>query len=55
MMMQGENGTIAYHGLIPNMDIGPDFVWGIGPGTVVSEAVEAIRDTWKAYIDEANK
>ena len=55
MMMQEDHGTIAFHGLIPNMDIGPDFVWNIAPGSVVSEQVEAIRDTWKAYIDEANQ
>ena len=55
MMMEEEHGTISYHGLIPQMDIGPDFVWNIAPGSVVSEQVEAIRDTWKAYIDAANK
>ena len=55
MMMEEEHGTIAFHGLIPNMDIGPDFVWNIAPGAVVSEQVEAIRDTWKSYIEAANK
>ena len=52
--MMTEKGTIAYHGMIPNLSIGSDFVWNIGPGVVVSEQVEAIRDTWKAYVDEAN-
>lgn len=55
MMMSPEHGTVAFHGLIPNLDLGPDFVWNIGPNSVVSEQVEAIRDTWKAYVDEANK
>lgn len=55
MMMSPEHGTIAFHGLIPNLNLGPDFVWGVVPNTVVSEAVEAIRDTWKAYVDEANQ
>ncbi len=55
MMMSPEHGTIAFHGLIPNLSLGSDFVWGIGPNTVVSESVEAIRDTWKAYVDEANQ
>ena len=55
MMSEPEHGTVAFHGLIPNLDLGPDFVWGIGPNSVVSEAQEAIRDTWKAYVDEANK
>ncbi len=52
--MMTEKGTIAYHGMIPNLSLGSDFVWNIGPGSVVSEQVEAIRDTWKAYVDEAN-
>ena len=55
MMTEPEHGTIAYHGMIPNLDLGPDLVWNIGPGSVVSEQVEAIRDTWKQYIEDANK
>ena len=55
MMMEEEHGTIAYHGLIPNLSLGEQLVWNIAPGSVVSEQVEAIRDTWKAYVDEANK
>ena len=55
MMVEGEHGTVAYHGLIADLNLGPDFVWGIGPGAVVSEKQEAIRDTWKSYIDAANK
>ena len=55
MMTQPQYGTIAYHGMIPNMDVGADFIWNITPGCVVSEQVEAIADTWKAYVEEANK
>ena len=55
MMMEEDHGTVAYHGLIPNLSLGEQFVWNIAPGAVVSEQVEAIRDTWKAYVDEANK
>ena len=55
MMMSSEHGTIAFHGMIPNLNLGQDFVWNIGPGAVVSEQVEAIRDTWKSYVEEANK
>ena len=55
MMMDEDHGTVAYHGLIPNLSLGEQFVWNIAPGSVVSEQVEAIRDTWKAYVDEANK
>lgn len=49
-----QNGMITYDGIIPNLQRGSDLVWNINRGTVVSEQVEAIRDTWKAYIDEAN-
>ncbi|SDA58144.1 ABC-type glycerol-3-phosphate transport system, substrate-binding protein [Butyrivibrio sp. INlla18] len=52
--MMTEKGTIAYHGMIPNLSLGSDFVWNITADCVVSEQVEAIRDTWKAYVDEAN-
>ena len=55
MMMSPDHGTVAFHGLIPNLNLGPDFVWNIVPNCVVSEKIEAIRDTWKAYVDEANQ
>ncbi len=55
MMSEPQYGTIAFHGLIPNLNMGPDLTWGIVPNCVISESVEAIRDTWKAYVDEANK
>ncbi len=55
MMMSPDHGTVAFHGLIPNLNLGSDFVWNITPNCVVSEQVEAIRDTWKAYVDEANQ
>ena len=55
MIMDPEHRTIAFHGLIPNLNLGPDFVWNIVPNCVVSEQIEAIRDTWKAYVDEANQ
>lgn len=54
MMAEAEHGTVAYHGLIPNLLTGEQLTWSIAPNAVVSELVEAIRDTWKAYIDEAN-
>ena len=53
--MMTEKGTVAFHGMVPNLSLGSDFVWNITPGCVVSEQVEAIRDTWKSYVDEANK
>ena len=54
MMAESEHGTVAYHGLIPNLATGEQLTWSIAPNAVVSELVEAIRDTWKAYIDDAN-
>lgn len=48
------NGIITFDGIIPNLQRGSDLVWNITAGAVVSEKVEAIRETWKAYIDEAN-
>jgi len=54
MMAEPEHGTVAYHGLIPNLATGEQLTWSIAPNAVVSELVEAIRDTWKAYVDEAN-
>jgi ABC-type glycerol-3-phosphate transport system substrate-binding protein len=55
MMVSAEHGTVAYHGLIADLNLGPDFVWGIGPNADVAAAQETIRDTWKTYIDAANK
>lgn len=55
MMREAEYGMITYHGVIPNLSLGSDFTWGINVGSVVSEKVEAIRDTWKGYIDAANQ
>lgn len=47
------NGMVTYDGLIPNLRRGNDLTYNLG-GTSVSEAVEAIAETWKAYIAEAN-
>jgi hypothetical protein len=55
MMSEPEHGTVAYHDMIPNLNLGQDLVWSIGPNADVAALTEAIADTWKAYIDEANK
>ncbi len=49
-----ENGMITFDGIIPNLKRGEDLTWGITKGAVVSTEVEEIRETWKAYITEAN-
>ena len=55
MMSEANHGTIAFHGMIPNLSIGPDLTWNIVPGCVVSEVVGNIAETWKQYVDDANK
>lgn len=47
------NGMVTYDGLIPNLQLGSDLTWKLG-STPVSEVVEAIAETWKSYIAEAN-
>ena len=47
------NGMVTYDGLIPNLKLGEDLTWKLG-STPVSECVEAIAETWKSYIAEAN-
>jgi len=54
LSMMRTKGMITYHGVIPNLNEGPDLTWKIGPGSVISEVVSGIADTWKTYVDEAN-
>ncbi len=54
MMSEPEHGTVTYHAIIPDIKPGDDFIYKIGPGADVAAAQEAIRDTWKAYIEAAN-
>lgn len=54
MMSESEHGTVSYHGLIPNLQLGSQLTYSIGPNAVISELVESIGATWKAYIDDAN-
>ena len=56
MMCEAEHGVVAYHNVIPKIDLGANLTWSISsPGADVAEAIEYIRNDWKAYIDEANK
>ena len=56
LAMMRQKGMITYHGVIPNMQFGPELTWVIGPFSgPISEVVSSIADTWKAYIAEANK
>ena len=49
------NGRLTYHGLISNLDLGNNLTYGLLDGKSVSEHIEAIRETWQAYIEESNK
>ncbi len=56
LTMMRSKGMITYHGVIPNMQFGPELTWVVGPFSgPISEVVSSISDTWKAYIADANK
>lgn len=52
--MISTHGGIAYHNVVPNLDMGEPFLWKIGPGSVISEVLDGCRETYKSYIDAAN-
>ena len=49
------NGRHTYHYNIPSLNLGPDLIWGMNRDNTPAQKAEAIRDTWAAYIEEANK
>lgn len=49
------NGSTTYHDLVPGIQMGPDLIWGLSKDNTPAQKAEAIRDTWAAYIEEANK
>ncbi|MBQ2101750.1 MAG: carbohydrate ABC transporter substrate-binding protein [Lachnospiraceae bacterium] len=56
LAMMRTKGMITFHGVIPNLAFGPELTWKVGPGSApISETVGAIADTWKSYINDANK
>ena len=50
-----KNGMITYHTMVPGVDLGPDIIWGLSKDNTPAQAAEAIRPTWAAYLEEANK
>ena len=52
--MTTKKGMVTHAGMVPNVNMGPDLIWGIAPGAVVSEKIDAIKGTWQEYIDAAN-
>ena len=49
------NGKHTYHDMIPGLSLGPDLIWGMSKDNTPAQKAEAIRDTWAAYLEEANK
>lgn len=49
------NGMVTYHTFIPNLSINADLHWGINKDNTPAQKTESIRNTWNAYIEEANK
>ncbi|MGN0402176.1 MAG: hypothetical protein ACI4HQ_07945 [Acetatifactor sp.] len=47
------NGFVTYHGVVPDL-VTTDLQWQIYAGAVVSEKLEAIRESWNTAIDAAN-
>ena len=54
-------GEPQHHTFVSGIDLGADILWGLGgtdaEGNVATaaEKAESLRNTWQAYIDEANK
>lgn len=56
MMVEAEHVVVAYHGQVPNLDLGAPFEWNIGPNCApISEIIDGCRDMYKQAIDEANQ
>lgn len=45
---------LLFEKAINGIDMGPDLYWGISKDNTPAQQAEAIRNTWKAYIDTAN-
>lgn len=48
------NGMTTYHSMVAGIDVGKDVIWGISKDSTPAQRAEAVRNTWQAYIDEAN-
>lgn len=49
------NGRVTYHNMIPGLQMGADLLWGISADKTPAQKAEEIRNTWGAYLEEANK
>lgn len=50
-----ENGMVTYHSFVPGLDLGPDLYWALSKENTPAQQAETIRNTWAAYLEEANK
>ena len=61
LTMMISKGMITYHGMIPNLDMGEPFLWKFVGGSLgqrvtdVWAIIDSVRDTYKSYIDAANR
>lgn len=56
LLLMMDKSTVAYHGMVPNLDINGPFLWKFtNTGVVVSDLIENVRDTYQMWIDEANR
>ena len=55
MMCEADHGVVLYGSVVQGVNLGADFVWGVGPHSDIAFLVENVRDKWKADIEEMNK
>lgn len=56
MMREVEHQAFWYPSIIAGYDLGEQYVWGVAAGNATpAEQAEAMRATWQAFLDEANK
>lgn len=49
-----ENGMNSYHELIPGLNLGEQFMWGLSVDNPPAVAAEAVRNQWASYLAYAN-
>jgi hypothetical protein len=56
LTMMMDKSVVAYHGMVPNLDIYGPFLWKFtNAGVVVSDLIENVRATYQTWIEEANR
>ncbi len=57
LAMMKVKGMITYHDMVPELQIGPELTWELGPGAnspTVSQIITNISELWEGYVEEAN-